>query len=79
MLDPLPKAEQCQLCRLALYDAGNLVEKDLWDVVDGSLTHLIGSPNHKAVKTFVKKQQLAHAKIILSIKASTPTSAHSSQ
>ena len=47
-----------------------LVEKDLWDVVVGSLTRLIGSPNHKAMKTFVKKQQLACAKIILSIEAS---------
>src|SRR5882724_9934497 len=50
--------------------AATLVEKDLWDVVDGPLTCPVGSPNHKAVKTFVKKQQLARAKIILSIKAS---------
>src|SRR5882724_4903165 len=50
--------------------AATLIKTDLWDVVDSSLTHPVGSPNHKAVKTFVKKQQLAHAKIILSIKAS---------
>jgi len=50
--------------------AATLVEKDLWDVVDGSLTHPVGSPNHKAMKTLVKKQQLAHAKIILIIEAS---------
>jgi len=46
------------------------MEKDLWAIVDCSLTHLVSSPDHKAVSTFIKKQQLAHAKIILSIKAS---------
>src|SRR5882724_2848987 len=50
--------------------AATLVEKDLWDVVDGSLTCPVGSPNHKAVKTFMKKQQLTCAKNILSIKVS---------
>jgi len=50
--------------------AATLVKKDLWDVVDSSLTCPVGSPNHKAVKTFMKKQQLAHAKIILSVEAS---------
>src|SRR5882724_7090783 len=50
--------------------AATLIEKDLWDVVDSSLTRPVSSPNHKAMKTFVKKQQLACAKIILSIKAS---------
>jgi len=50
--------------------AATLIEKDLWDVVDSSLTRPVSSPNHKAMKTFVKKQQLAHAKIILSIEAS---------
>src|SRR5882724_2879749 len=50
--------------------AATLVDKDLWDVVDGSLTHLVGSPNHKAMRAFVKKQQLARAKIILSIEVS---------
>ena len=52
--------------------AATLVEKDLrdWDVVDGSLTQLASSLSVKNVQAFVKKQQLAHAKIILSIKAS---------
>src|SRR5882724_8149214 len=50
--------------------AATLVEKDLWDVVDGSLTRPVGSPNHKAMRAFMKKQQLARAKIILSIEVS---------
>ena len=40
--------------------AATLIEKDLWDVVDGSLTCPVSSPNHKAVKTFVMKHQLVH-------------------
>ena len=47
-----------------------LVEKDLWDIVDGWLTCPVSSPNHKAVKSFVKKQHLARTKISLSIEAS---------
>ena len=50
--------------------AATLVEKDLWDVVDSSLTRPAGLPNAKNVRAFVKKQQLACAKIILSIEAS---------
>ena len=42
--------------------AATLVEKDLWDVVNGSLTRLAGSPTAKNVQVFIKKQQLAHAK-----------------
>src|SRR5882724_421880 len=71
MLDPhFPKLNDANYTDWHYMMAATLVEKDLWDVMDGSLTRLIGSPNHKAVKTFVKRQQLAHAKIILSIKAS---------
>ena len=44
-----------------------LVKKDLWDVVDGTETQPTGSANSKAICTFAKKQQLAHAKIILNI------------
>jgi hypothetical protein len=47
-----------------------LVEKDLWDVVDGSETRPAGSDNSKAVRAFVKKQQLARSKIILNIEKS---------
>ena len=50
--------------------AATLVEKDLWDIIDSLLTHPVGSPNHKAVRAFVKKQQLAGTKIILSIEVS---------
>src|SRR5882724_9742152 len=71
MLDPhFPKLNDANYADWCYMKAATLVEKDLWDVVDGSLTCLIGSPNHKAVKTFVKKEKLAHAKIILSIEAS---------
>jgi hypothetical protein len=47
-----------------------LVEKDLWDVVDGTEARPLGSVNTKAVRAFVKKQQVARAKIILHIEAS---------
>jgi hypothetical protein len=47
-----------------------LVEKDLWDVVDGTEARPLGSANSKAVRAFVKKQQVARAKIILHIEAS---------
>jgi gag-polypeptide of LTR copia-type/Zinc knuckle len=47
--------------------AAMLVEKDLWDVVDGTETQPAGSANSKAVRAFAKKQQLAHAKLILNI------------
>ena len=50
--------------------AAILMEKDLWDIVDSLLTHPVGSPNHKAVRAFIKRQQLTQAKIILSIKVS---------
>src|SRR5882724_111700 len=71
MPDPhFPKLNDANYADWRYMMAATLVEKDLWDVVDGSLTRPIGSPNHKAVKTFVKKQQLACAKIILSIEAS---------
>ena len=47
-----------------------LIEKDLWDVVDGTEAHPLGSANSKAIHAFVKKQQVAQAKIILHIEAS---------
>ena len=47
--------------------AALLVEMDLWDVVDGTETQPAGSVNSKAVRAFAKKQQVAHAKIILKI------------
>src|SRR5882724_6253173 len=71
MPDPhFPKLNDANYADWCYMMAATLVEKDLWDVVDSSLTRPVGSPNHKAVKTFVKKQQLAHAKIILSIEVS---------
>ena len=47
--------------------AALLVEKDLWDVIDGSESCPAGSDNSKAVRVFIKKQQLSHAKIILHV------------
>jgi hypothetical protein len=47
-----------------------LVEKDLWDVVDGSELRPHGSINSKPVRTFTKKQHLARTKIILNIEKS---------
>src|SRR5882724_9087466 len=71
MPDPhFPKLNDANYVDWCYMMAATLVEKDLWDVVDGSLTCPVGSPNYKTVKTFVKKQQLARAKIILSIEAS---------
>src|SRR5882724_3057462 len=71
MPDPhFPKLNNTNYADWRYMMAATLVEKDLWDVVDGSLTCPVGSPNYKTVKTFMKKQQLARAKIILSIEAS---------
>ena len=36
-----------------------LIEKDLWDVVDGSETGPTSSDNSKVIRAFIKKQQLA--------------------
>ena len=47
-----------------------LIEKDLWDVIDGTEAHPLGLANSKAVHAFVKKQQVAWAKIIFHIEAS---------
>src|SRR5882672_2603823 len=71
MPDPhFPKLNDANYADWHYMMAATLVEKDLWDVMDGSLTHPVGSLNHKAIKTFVKKQQLARTKIILSIEGS---------
>jgi hypothetical protein len=47
-----------------------LIRKDLLGVVDGSITQPLGSPNSKPVKTFIQKQKLARAEIILRISPS---------
>jgi hypothetical protein len=51
-----------------------LIEKDLWedlwDIVDGTMGHPTGSDNSKAVRAYVKMQQVARAKIILHIQPS---------
>ena len=53
-----------------------LIEKDLWDVVNGNEVRPTGSVNSKAVRAFVKKQQVARAKIILHIELSQLPHAH---
>ena len=35
--------------------AATLMEKDLWDIIDGLLTCPVGSPNYKAVRALIKK------------------------
>jgi Domain of unknown function (DUF4219) len=47
-----------------------LDEKELWDLVSGDETMPLSGPNSKAIKTFKRKQQLAHAKIILHVENS---------
>ena len=47
-----------------------LIEKDLWDVVDGSETQPTSSDNSKVICAFVKEQQLAQSKIILNVQKS---------
>ena len=47
-----------------------LIEKDLWDVIDGTEACPLSLANSKAVHAFVKKQQVAWTKIILHIEAS---------
>ena len=71
MPDPhFPKLNDANYVDWRYMMAATLVEKDLWDVVDSLLTRLAGSPNAKNVRAFVKKQQFARTKIILSIEAS---------
>ncbi|KAG1729320.1 uncharacterized protein EDB91DRAFT_1034411, partial [Suillus paluster] len=47
-----------------------LDEQDLWDVVNSTETKPNLGPNAKATKTFVHKQQLTKAKIILHLSTS---------
>jgi len=47
-----------------------LVRKDLFGIVDGSVTQPPGNPNFKAVKLFLSKQKLARAEIILRVSPS---------
>ena len=47
-----------------------LVCKDLMDIIDGTITCPLSSPNHKSVKAFIQKQKLACAKIILHVEPS---------
>jgi len=71
MPDPhFPKLNDTNYADWCYMMAATLSEKDLWDVVDSSLTCQVSSPNHKAVRAFVKKQQLTCAKLILSVKVS---------
>ena len=44
-----------------------LVHKDLMDIVDGTITCPLSSPNHKSVKAFIQKQKLACAEITLHV------------
>jgi hypothetical protein len=44
-----------------------LVRKGLWDVVDGTETSPVGSPNLKPVRAFRKKQAEAVAEITLHV------------
>ena len=44
-----------------------LIEKDLWNIVDRTEGHPAGTDNSKAICTYVKKQQVAQAVIILHI------------
>jgi len=47
-----------------VYMEAELVQKDLWDYVDGSITRPTGSANSKAVKSFLSKSRHARATII---------------
>ena len=47
-----------------------LVEKYLWNVVDGSEAQPHSYVNSRPVHAFIKKQQLAHTKIILNFEKS---------
>jgi hypothetical protein len=47
-----------------------LIQKDVWDIVNGNIVHPHGSTNSKAVCTFLKKQQVACSAIILNVEMS---------
>ena len=53
-----------------------LIRKDLLDIVDGTVTHPLGSPNSKPVKAFLQKQKLARAEIILRVSPSQLPNVH---
>ena len=53
-----------------------LIEKHLWDIVDRTEGCPTGTNNSKAVRTYVKKHQVAWAKIILHIEPSQLPHAH---
>jgi hypothetical protein len=45
----------------------HLTRKELWEVVDGTESKPTGSVNSKLMKTWTKRQRLAHAEIILHV------------
>jgi hypothetical protein len=47
-----------------VYMKAELISKDLWDYVDGSISRPTGTDNSKAVKSFVSKSRMACAVII---------------
>ena len=46
-----------------------LVRKQLWDIVNGEKTRLIGSENSAPVKSFIRKQAEARAKLVLAVES----------
>lgn len=53
-----------------IYIEAILIEKDLFDYVDGTETRPAGSDNHKPVKAFVKRSALARACIVKHVRPS---------
>ena len=47
-----------------------LIQKDLLDVIDGTVTCPFGSSNSKLVMAFLHKQKIVHVEIILYISPS---------
>ncbi|EJD36559.1 hypothetical protein AURDEDRAFT_174338, partial [Auricularia subglabra TFB-10046 SS5] len=51
----------------SLYVVALLKKRNLWDIVSRETTCPLGSPNSKAVKAFVRRQEEACAEITLSV------------
>jgi hypothetical protein len=67
MTDGFEKLNDTDWGQWRMYMKALLVQKGLWEVVDGSTTLPAGSPNTKPVQAFCKKQAKALAEIILHV------------
>jgi hypothetical protein len=65
-----PKLNDSNYVDWAYLMEAHLIQKDVWDIVNGNIVRPHGSTNSKAVCAFLKKQQVARSAIILNVEMS---------